>query len=119
MNFAAARQTVAKLFGPGLKLHRGKNKCFLLRDGLVLADGLSWLECLRSYGEVCMLQNARRDAEHLKTAAMIEQFKKEHPTLDPEKLTEEQLLAFDSWVTEYEKPKAPACTNPFPFDSRR
>lgn len=99
MNFQTARATVAKLFGQGFKLHRGKNRCFLLKNGLAVADGRSWLECLRSYGEIMMLQNAIREKEAAEINARIEAFKKLHPEIDTEKpMTAEQLNCFDAFM---------------------
>lgn len=108
MNYLTAKQTVAKLFGPGFKLQRWNNRCFLLRaDGLAVADGRSWLECLRSYGEVKMLENARADAEARKVKAMIDAFQAAHPEIDASQktpMTEEQLKTFDAFAAAWVPP---------------
>lgn len=103
MTYAEAKRTASKLFGPGLKLHRGKNRCFLLRpDGLPMGDGRSWLECLRSAGEAVMLKNARTEALKVR----LEEFVKV-TGWDPEKLTEKQLAYFDVWMTAKDENKEP------------
>ena len=124
MNLLKAKQTAAKLFGPGLKLHRGKNRCFVIRDGMPIGDGSSWLEALRSAGEMQMAKNAITEAVQEHVHKMIAAFKAKHPELPVEGLTEEQLLIYDAFVTEYEKtnpppgqkaaPEAPAPTSAIP-----
>ncbi len=112
MNLLQAKQTAAKLFGPGLKLHRGKNRCFVIRDGMPIGDGSSWLEALRSAGEMQMAKNAMADAEAERVKTMIQAFRVAHPDIDPSKnLTEEQLKVFDAFVEKYENQTkhAPDC----------
>lgn len=107
MNLLEAKQTAAKLFGPGLKLHRGKNRCFVIRDGMPIGDGRSWLEALRSAGEMQMAKNAYQEAEAKRIQVMIDAFRAEHPAIDPTKtLTSEQLALFDAFTEEYDHPEA-------------
>ncbi len=103
MTFVEAKTTAAKLFGPGLKLHRGKNRCFIIRDGMPIGDGRSWLEALRSAGEMQMAKNAMNDAEAIRVKKMLEVFRAEYPDINPEKeLTKEELDIFDEFVSGYE-----------------
>lgn len=102
MTYLEAKQTARRLFG-SVTLHRGKNRCFVLRDGLAIGDGKSWLEALRSAGEAAMLKNAKDEAEAKRVNAMIEAFKVKHPDLDVEKLSEQQLAVFDAFTVEYDR----------------
>ncbi len=103
MTYQEAIKTASKLFGPGLKLHRGKNRCFVIRDGMPIGDGSSWLEALRSVGEMQMAKNAIQDAEVTRVNAMIQCFRDEHPDIDPTKeLTPQQLELFDEFTARYD-----------------
>lgn len=106
MTFLEAQQTARRLFG-NTKLHRGKNRCFVLRNGLPIGDGKSWLEALRSAGELQMLMNATAEDEQKYTHDMIAAFREKHPDMPIDKLTEEQLAIFDVFVIEYEKENLP------------
>ncbi len=107
MTFIEAKQTAAKLFGPGLKLHRGKNRCFVIRDGMPIGDGRSWLEALRSAGEMQMAKNAMQEAEEKRVGEMIKAFNLVHPEINlavgAPPLTEEELVKFDAFAEEYDK----------------
>lgn len=109
MTYVEAKKTAEKLFGPNLKLHRGRNRCFVIGpSGLPIGDGRSWLEALRSAGEMQMAKNAMNDAEAGRVKKMLEVFRAEYPSINPEKeLTKDELDIFDAFVTEYEKPKEP------------
>ncbi len=103
MTFLESLQTAKKLFGPGTKLHRGKHKCFVMRDGMPIGDGRSWLEALRSAGEMQMAKNTRDEAEAERIKVMLTAFRAKYPDIDPEKqLTTEQLIIFDEFTAEYD-----------------
>ncbi len=103
MNFIEAKKTAARLFGP-VKLHRGKNRCFVIRDGMPIGDGRSWLEALRSAGEMQIAKNAKDAAEHERVALMINAFRSKYPDIDPTKeLAPAQLELFDAFTAEYDK----------------
>ncbi len=105
MTFAEAKRTAVKLFGPGIRLHRGHlGNCYVIRDTKPIGDGRSWLEALRSAGEFQMLKNAYNDAEVVRVETMIKAFRAEHPDIDPSKqLTPEQLEVFDAFTEAYDR----------------
>ncbi len=103
MTFVEARNLAKRLFGAE-KIHRGKHRCFIIRDGMVIGDGLSWLEALRSAGEMQMAKNAMDEAEQKHVSEILGAFRTAHPDVPLEgQLTDAQLEAFDAFSLEYEK----------------
>lgn len=103
MTFLEAQQTARRLFG-NTKLHRGKNRCFVLRDGMVIGDGRSWLEALRSAGELQMAKNAMTEAEQKHVHDLIAAFRTANPDVPLEGLMSKgQEERFDAFSEAYEK----------------
>ncbi len=106
MTFLEAKQKAIRLFGDVI-LHRGKNRCFVIRDGMPIGDGRSWLEALRSAGEMQMARNALDDAEHARVQKMLTAFRAAHPDINPEQtLSEAQLQTFDAFTEKYDAEQA-------------
>ena len=109
MNYAEAKRTALKLFGPGTVLKRTSehHTCLVLDpSGFPIGDGGSWLEALRSAGTLRIMQNEKKRVEAEKLKAFFEEYVKETGH-DPEKMTEEQLFHFEGWMAKkvQEKPE--------------